>query len=300
MKLFKYDLQFFAEDGSTADTASENVDTVNDTADEDGSSQQANDGAEDGAESTEDESKGDEQPAKPVQSREENAVYASMRRRAEATARAQYQRQESALNDRIAARFAGMKNPETGAPITNATEYFDALDAQDRMQAKQQMQEAGIDTSVVDRMIANSPVMRQAQAAMSELNMIHNQQRFDQDVAAIMQIDPTVGSIEDILSQDNFQDLIGLVERSNMSLADAYKIANFERLTSATREASQQAAINQAKSKGHLATAAGIAAKDSLEDIPAQDLSRWQAMHPDKSPKELKVLYNQLKKMRGK
>jgi hypothetical protein len=77
-----------------------------------------------------------------------------------------------------------------------------------------------------------------------------------------------------------------------MRLADAYKLVNFDRLSSIKTQAAQQQAINQAKSKGHLSQTSGLADQDKTSDIPDSVLSQWKEWFPEKSMKELKALYN--------
>ena len=43
----------------------------------------------------------------------------------------------------------------TGAPIKSAADYAAAMAAQERLEMQEQMQQAGIDPSVIDRAIAN-------------------------------------------------------------------------------------------------------------------------------------------------
>jgi hypothetical protein len=85
-----------------------------------------------------------------------------------------------------------------------------------------------------------------------------------------------------------------------MSLVDAYKIVNFDRLSSSKTAAARQAVVNQVKGQAHLSNAPGLNANDSMEDIPASMLETFQERFPEKSAKELKALYNRtLKAKKG-
>ena len=102
-------LQMYAEGGEgpdIADPVSEELAEVVDFVDPEG-----------------DKGEKDPEPADP--GIDENAIYAEARRTAE--------KQMNAMNARVMSRFAGMTNPETGQPIKTVADYFEALDAQERV-----------------------------------------------------------------------------------------------------------------------------------------------------------------------
>lgn len=273
--LLPMNLQFFAEDeGETSETMSEVAEQTEVT---------------ETPEVTETEPTGetDVDTTEPqTQSKETNAAFASMRRELQAARQAQAE-----IDRYYAEQFGNYTNPETGAPIKSAKDYLDAMAAQQRIQAREKLEAANIDPKVLDSMIANSPVVRQAQAATEELNQFRAQQQLERDYQEIMKFDPTVGSAEDILNAPNMQQVYDKVA-TGMSLVDAYKIVNFERLASSYGAAAKQAAINSVKAKNHLATGAALNVDDTSVDIPASQLEMYKEAFPDKSIKEIKALYN--------
>ncbi len=264
------DLQFFAEDDSANEP--EVAEPVEDTSVEEGEN--------------------DAEPAE-QQTPEQNAQYAAIRRRAEYDAQVKYQNEQARLDNMYAEKFRGLNNPETGAPIRGAADYFEALAAQERMQAKEEMQNAGIDPSLLDRAIANSPLIRQAEAAIAQNTQRESQRMVEEDMQKIIAFDPQVSNEQDIVSQDNFTEVVHYCEtHPGMRLADAYKLVNFDRLSSNRAKAAEQGAINQARSKNHLSTPSGISSDDKTVDIPQNQLELWRDFFPDKSPKELRKIYN--------
>ena len=263
------DLQFFAEDESV------NEPEVAETAEE-----------------PDVEGENDAEPAE-QQTPEQNAQYAAIRRRAEYDAQVKYQSEQARLDNMYAEKFRGLTNPETGAPIRGAADYFEALAAQERLQAKEEMQNAGIDPSLLDRAIANSPLIRQAEAAIAQNTQRESQRMVEEDMQKIIAFDPQVSNEHDIVSQENFTEVVRYCEtHPGMRLADAYKLVNFDRLSSNRAKAAEQGAINQAKSKNHLSTPSGISSEDKTVDIPQNQLELWREFFPDKSPKELRKIYN--------
>ena len=277
--LMKYNLQFFAE-GETSEGATE---------------QEAADLAPETGEVTEDSGNEsvEEEVAEPQpQSPETNAAFASMRRELEAAKRAQAE-----LDGFYARQFGKYTNPETGKPIRSAKDYSEAMLAQERMQAREQMQQNGIDPNVIDNLIANSPAVRQAQAATAELNSYRAQQVLEADFKEILALDPSLNSKDDILNDPSLPAMLDRVSQG-MRLVDAYKIVNFDRVFASKESAVKQQTINQVKGKNHLTTGASINVNDGEEDIPANMVGQYKEWFPEKSMKELKALYNKTMKNR--
>lgn len=271
--LLSYNLQFFADEGDASEG-------VNET--------EAAEQSEGEGEVTETENEGaNEEVTEPqTQSPETNAAFANMRRQLEAA-----NRRLADTDAMFARQFGKYTNPETGQPIRSAKDYYEAMSAQERMNAREQMQQNGIDPNVIDNLIANSPAVRQAQAATAELNNYRAQQKLEADYKEILALDPSLNGVEDILN-DPSMPLMAERVAQGMSLVDAYKIVNFDRVFASKESAVKQQTINQVKGKNHLTTGAAINVNDTEEDIPANMVNQFKDMFPEKSMKELKALYN--------
>ena len=227
------------------------------------------------------------------QSPEQNHIYADMRRRAEAEAKKKFDAMTADLNRKYAETFKGYTNPETNQPIQSAAEYLEAMAAQERMQAKSKMREAGIDPDMLDRAIANSPIVKRAEEIERANIELQTKQKIDEDIQTILKLDPSVGNADDIYAQENFDEVVQYVQdHPNVRMAEAYKLVNFDRLTNVKAQASKQAAINQAKSKGHMTLAAGVTDTDKSVDIPEDQKKQWERWFPNKSDQERRALYN--------
>lgn len=277
--LLSYNLQFFADEGE----ASEGVNEV-------APAEQP----EDEGEVTETETEGEnEEVTEPqTQSPETNAAFANMRRQNQ-----ELTRRLQETDAMFARQFGKYTNPETGQPIRSAKDYYEAMAAQERLNAREQMQQNGIDPNVIDNLIANSPAVRQAQAATAELNNYRAQQKLEADYKEILALDPSLNGIDDILN-DPSMPLMAERVAQGMSLVDAYKIVNFDRVFASKESAVKQQTINQVKGKNHLTTGASINVNDGEEDIPANMVGQYKEWFPEKSMKELKALYNKTMKNR--
>lgn len=210
-----------------------------------------------------------------------NAIAAAARRKSEAEMRAR--------DAEYARRFGHLKNPKTGEPIRSERDYLAALDAQEEMKAKEQLQQNGVDPSVLDNFINNNPVIRQAQAVIEQQKAQQGFSMINADIAELHSLNPAITSIDTVPP-----DVIQMSMDRNMRLVDAYKIINFGKVTSEQQAAITQQAINQVKGKSHLTPVNGVATPDDGADIPQSELNLWKTYFPEKSASELKKLYNKI------
>lgn len=232
------------------------------------------------------------------QTTEEDSKYAAARRAAEQQTQAERQARAT-LDNQFAAMFGQYKNPVTGQPIRTAQDYLLAMQAQTQQQNAQQLQQAGLDPRLIDRAVAMNPAVQQAQQIVQQHTQAEAQRMMNEDLQKIVDLDPSLGSVNDVIRTENFQEVINRV-RAGLPLVDAYKLVNYDRLTKLQAQAAQQQAVNQAKSKGHLSTASGLAGETEGDDIPESQVSSWRKWFPDKSMKELRALYNkQLKETKS-
>ena len=218
-----------------------------------------------------------------------NAIFAEARRVAEANAR----KAQKSIDEEYVRRFGHLKNPETNQPIRSQADYLAALDAQERVKARAQLEQQGVDPSVLDNAIsnalANNPAIRQAEVVMAQAKQEQIFGQIGNEVAILHQIDPSINTVFDVPP-----DVVNIVTSSNgaINLVNAYKIANFGKVSQDQQAAIQQQAINQAKGKQHLAPVNGVSTPDEGVEIPESELAMWKESFTDKSKAELKKLYN--------
>ena len=215
---------------------------------------------------------------------DENAIYAQARRVAE--------RRMNTINDKVVKRFGGMTNPETGQPIRSADDYFEALEAQERVNARKEIEERGVDPNLLDRLISQNPVIMQAQQIMQENALREGEAELDRQIGEITKMDPTIKSLEDISKMPTFQVFDAFVRRG-LSLTEAYRLANFDSLMQRDAAATRQATINAAKGKNHLAPLGGVnGPQEQLVEIPQNERELWETAYPGVPYKELREKYN--------
>ena len=272
--LFDLDLQYFAEGEDAGENeVSEPAETTEDETTEETEVE------------TSEEETGNAEPE--PQSPEVNAQFAAMRRRAEAEAERKYNAKQAQMDAQIAAMCKGITHPTTGRPITNMEEYVDALQIQQRQTQEKELQDKGIDPSLINRMIESNPVVMQAQRVIEQSRQTEAEAALQRDMEELSKINPNIKSIQELAALPTFPQMVEYMNKyPGMTVVDAYKVFNYEQ----SQQAGRQQAINQMRGKDHLASqGTGVAQKDEYVEVPAEIMSRWKA--EGKTEKQIRDLY---------
>ena len=228
----------------------------------------------------------EETPQEPELDR--NAIYADARRKAEAEAKRKY----AAVDSMFADAFKDYKNPITGQPITSAKDYYDALQAQQELQTKKELADKGLDPNIIEKAVNNSPAIKAATQIIAEQRLKDTKIYLDKQVEEVGKIDPDIKTAQDIEQSERYPEILRYINENHLSIVDAYKLVYADKLSTRRTNAVKQQAINNAKSQQHLTATEGGTGGDDLRDIPSSQLEQWKTWFPEKSMKELRVLYN--------
>ena len=236
------------------------------------------------------------------QSPEQNARYAAARRKAEqerdaAIAQAKLDARAEAdryLNETIAGM--GLKNPYTDTPITTKEEY-DAYKAKYEEEKRNRVvKKSGMSQDEFKKFVDDLPEVKQAKAiaAQAQEQAAQAQEaqaklRIDEQLREIRELDPTVKELGDLTKMENYSEFYERVKRG-MTLTEAYKLTNYERLTQKTAAASRQAAINNMNSKAHMTSTS--ARGTGAISVPADVKEMYLAFNPDATDAEIQAHYN--------
>ena len=226
-----------------------------------------------------------EKEAEPAeQSAEENKKQAAARRKRERDAEIAKARAEAADE---AYRSMGMENPYTGKPITNKAE-FDAWKQQEAAEKRGHIAEsAGMTGEEFDDFINNLP---QVKAAVKQ----NQRMMIEEQVGLINKLDPSIKTFEDLYNREDYKDIYDTVQKTGVSIVEAFKLVNFDRLTQSAAAASRQAAINSANSKDHLSTTSQRGA--GALTVPADVKEIYRALNPGITDAEIQQHYNKYHK----
>lgn len=214
--------------------------------------------------------------AEPAEEAIPDKVWETARKRAEREAQQRTERQIAERDRQFAERFKGYVNPITKQPIQSEADYFAALDAQKTLQTQRTLQEKGVDPSIIDEAVQNSPLVQAAGKVLERMQADEGNRMFDEQFTAIQKLDPRVTDLNALRALDTFPEFDKMV-RSGMDMTSAYKLANFEYLTNTKMQSAQQAAINAARGKSHLSPTGGGAGSDSSmpEDVYEAEWKRY-------------------------
>ena len=244
------------------------------------------------AEGNESEVEGNETPevteTPEAEPEDRNAAFARVRREAEAKAN----RRMSALDAEVAERFKGLSNPITGQPITSAREYFDALDAQEKLATQKKLADNGIDPELIDKAVNNSPAVKAAALVLQEQRLKEVQTYLEKQVEEIGRLDPDIKSAKDIESSERYPEILRYVNENHLSVVDAYKLTYADKLNERKTAAVKQQAINNAKSQQHLTATEGNVKGSDLKEVPSAIVEQWRIWFPDKTDAQIRELYN--------
>lgn len=221
-------------------------------------------------------------PAEP-QTVDVNAIYAAARRKAEAEAK----EKQAKVDAEYKARFGKYTNPLTGKPIETQADYLEALDAQQRQNAENELRQKGVDPSIIQQMVENSPAVKQANAYLQKVQADEVKRRIDAEVKEIHELDSSIDSLEKVPKE--VVEMCAQIK--GLSLVQAFKIANYGKTDVSKADAIRQQTVNQIKGKSHLAPMTGVTTSTEVE-IPNSEKAMWEAMFPDKTYAERRKLYN--------
>lgn len=219
-----------------------------------------------------------------VQTDEENARYAAMRRKAEADAE---KRMNAELDKSIAS--LGLTDPYTNKPITNHAEMQAYRQRFVEEQRKEMQEKAGMSPEDYQRFVDSLPEVQAGKAAQQKVMDLEIRAKIDSQMREIQMISPEIKTMEDLSKLDNFDKLYDMVGKG-YELADAYKVLNYDRLTAKAAEAAKQQALNSIGGKNHLqpVTPRGQGAVP----VPADVAAEYRALMPEATDAEIQAHYN--------
>lgn len=198
---------------------------------------------------------------------------------------------------------SGLENSVTGEKIKNREDfhawqeqYGRAKEEQEKNDLAEKLKYAGVDLETINAAIRQNPLVKEAASAVARAKEAEKRAAFekarieiDEQIREIGKIDQSIKSLEDLRALESYEQILSLVRRGN-NILDAYKLANFDRLTTAAVEKSRQAAINAAKAKQHLAQTE-IRGKGA-EPVPQDVIAEYRFFNPDATDAEIQKHYN--------
>lgn len=217
------------------------------------------------------------------QTKEDNARFAAARRKAET----QKNREMDALIAELNIKDA------SGAAITTKAQYDAYKKSREDAEKAENARRLGTTAEELDKIIEASPQMKKAKEREESYAKAETERRLNEELAGIKELDPTVGSFDDLAKQENFSEVLEKVQRG-YSLLDAYKLANMDKLASSRAAAAKQKAMNSAASKAHMQPLGNNAGKAPIP-VPKETLEYYHRFCPNMSDEDITKHYNKSK-----
>ena len=216
----------------------------------------------------------------PPQSKEDNARFAAMRRRAEQDARRKAEQLIAGM---------GLTNAD-GTPVTT-WEQAEAYRTQQQKTVQQEMMDAnGWDQQQYQKFVENIPEVRAAREQIAQAQMDQAMAQIQKDLVELQKLDPTVKSLEDLAAKPEKEKFEGYV-RKGLSLVDAYKLTYGDELLARQGKAARQAAINDLRGKEHLTPS--LARGSGALEVPQEIRDQYRLLMPNITDEEIQKNYNE-------
>lgn len=238
--------------------------------------------------------------------------------RRENAARRRQQEQQEAIDNAVAAALkaerervdqqmkgfftqAGLRNPVTNEPIESMEQFEAWRTEQAAAQLRKDLRAGNLTPEVMQQLLDQHPAIQRLTQEQERQDIARQAQedaqaraRIDEDIRRISELDPTITKPADLLSMPNADAFRDYVKRGN-SFLDAYKLANWDRLTQQAANAARQQALNNANSKNHLG---GIinSRTGGMAEVPKDELAIYRMLLPHATDAEIQAHYNKNRK----
>lgn len=255
---------------------------------------------------------GEEPPPAPAevpgeQTEQQRRDHAAQRRREEQQAAVDAAVQKALQEERTRSQAemdaffaaAGLKNTITGEPITNMEQFRAWREAFEAARLQRDLKAGKLTPETLNDVISKNPtvkaaaeIVRKGQEDQRRQEMAAAQAKVDAELKEIQKLDPSIREVRDLVSMPTAKEFYELVKKGN-SFLDAFRLANYDRLTAQAAEAARQQAQNLARSKEHLihtqVKGAGAAT------VPAEELAMFRQFNPGATEAEIQAYYNKYK-----
>lgn len=222
---------------------------------------------------------------------DENAKYAAARRKAEAErdeaiARASAERKRTV--EEILAMI-NMEDPYNGRRITTEEELAEYRKKHDEERSAEFKRRAGMGDEEYKSFVDSLPEVRAAKEAEAAANFAKKRAEIEEDLKKIQEADPNVTDFVALTKTEGYSRISDLYGKG-LSLYDAYKLVNYDKMVERAASASKQAAINAARSKSHLTSTAQRGT--GSVDVPADVMAQYRLFLPNASLEDIRKHYN--------
>lgn len=267
-----------ANETETADTSTEETTTT-------ASENETAEGVETEAE-TDTEGAKESEPAEQTepQTKEDNARYAAIRRKAEQEAEA---RAKSQIDEVF--KGLGLTNPYTGKPITTKEEYDEYSAALAEEKRSNVRESSGMSEAEFNQFVENLPEVREAKNAKQAYDQMRQKAALDAQIAELTKIDPEIKTVDDLMKHEKYPEIYEAVKNGS-SIVGAYKSVCFDDLINRAAERGRQTALNNQAGKQHMESS--VQHGQGAMTVPREVFEQYKLFMPKATEAEITAHYN--------
>lgn len=193
------------------------------------------------------------------------------------------------LDESIAA--LGLTNPYTKEPIKDKAGY-DAYRAKlDEDRRAKLLKKAGMTEEEFAKLAAEQPEIKAQLEEAREAKRQAAAAAMNEQLRQIHELDPAINTVEDLAKMPNYAEFYRFVKQNRLSLVEAYRLANMERLSERAAAATKQAAMNAAQSKAHLEATKARGKGGDVTVVPNDVREYYRMINPKATEAEVKADY---------
>lgn len=212
-------------------------------------------------------------------------------------------KQENDANMQTFFAQLGLKNSQTGEAITNIDQFNAWQESVNKANREKALREGKFTPDMLDEMTANHPAVKQAAAMVQQNEQAQKAQHdaqfraeVDRQLAEIGKLDPTIKEVKDLLSMPDSKEFMDIVNRTNCTYLEAFKLLRMDKVDASKTEAARQQALNMARSKEHMVPAGNPVGTGAVA-VPDSQMQMYRLFNPNATAEQIQQHYNkQLKK----
>lgn len=247
------------------------------------------------------------------QSAEENAKFASMRRKHEQELERARAEAQEAMKQTMAKEYGAMfgaldlLNPYTGKKVETPeefAEYVKVISEDKNKQIEQKLDSSDITKEELNSYINSHPDVVKARETNERLAVLEQKMQqeadskyFASELEEIQKFDPTIKGYEDIVNDPNHEEFKEMVDRG-YRISDAYILLHKNDILARQAEMSRQETLNTMRGKEHLKKSSSHGDGDYV--ATAEEIAEYQKINPGKSAEEIRKFIARDRKRMGK
>jgi hypothetical protein len=238
---------------------------------------------------------------KVVQTPEQNAAFAQMRRKAD---QAEREKEKTKRDLEIAKKYGvqyGIFSEEDIAAKFGQSHGINTLEEFESALQQQAAREAGIDPNLINQFVSTHPDVQKAREFMEQMIRQQTQAQLENELRELVEEYPELQlkTLADLQRLPNYDAIIEKAKKGN-TLLEAYVLVNRKEISQKAKEQGAQQTIRNINSKSHLGTEkSGIQSQGKEVELSPEELRVWRAIGYTETEAKKRAAKYIKKKQRG-